>query len=151
MKKSRHLKTYVSNPIRIQCQAGQERSTWTLEFAALSRLTNCRARLVWRYAGEDAWHDEMVNLPLFSGDRFAQTLSSDVLTLEMSARKLPNGGWEFGGRCTNPGNRPIELSRFNYLDGAIDTSYPVTMLLLQRKAGAGIQPKRPHQVRHHLS
>ena len=136
MKTSRQGKTYAASPVTISCQTSKEQSTWTLESAALPRLMNCRARLVWRYAGEDAWHDEMVNLPLFSGDRFAQMLCSDVLKLEMNAQKRPNGGWEFGCKCTNPGNRPIELSRFNYLDGAIDTSCPVAMLLLQRSAGS---------------
>ena len=119
--------TWNSAPITIQCQSGGGRATWTLASGDLPRLEDCRARLVWRHAGETQWRDDLIELPAFSGDHFAATLQAGALSLDLTVCQTANGGWEFGGRLSNAGQREIELARFHFLDGALKTDLLLAM------------------------
>lgn len=125
----------ASSPIVIRCQSSQGQQTWSVKAGDLPELLHCRARLVWRYAGETAWRDEMLDLPAFGGGRFAATLRESPVKVDVEGRAEADAGWEFSGRLTNTGNRPIELSRFHYLDGGIETSDALRMRMLISKQG----------------
>lgn len=119
--------------------------TWALTAGPLPRLARCRARLVWRYAGETAWRDEFFPLPAAAGKAPRLKLQATAVGVALEAGEQANGGWEFGGHLTNTGNRPVELLRFHYLDGAIETSDAVTLLLLQQPQGSTACCVRPGQ------
>ncbi|MCC6578999.1 MAG: hypothetical protein IT440_01045 [Phycisphaeraceae bacterium] len=103
---------------------------WTLSCGDLSRLAGCRARLVWRYAGEEAWRDEYLPLPHIAGSLMKFSLRVSAAELVIQGRKLAHGGWKLGGRLTNTSDRSIELARFHYLDGRMESYEDVTLLRL---------------------
>ena len=129
------LEQFASLSVKITGDCRDGAGEWTVSSGVLPRLLNCRARLVWRYAGEGPWRDELLSLPGVAGKSFRFGLRAATADVALEGSEQSNAGWEFSGRMTNTGNRPIELLRFHYLDGAVESTDPVALLLLQSQAG----------------
>ncbi|MDD5704791.1 MAG: hypothetical protein PHR35_02620 [Kiritimatiellae bacterium] len=101
----------------------------------LPRLRNCRARLVWRYAGEAQWRDDFASLPEPSGRSFKGELRFEALLIELKAARLDDAAWELSAKATQVGDRPIELLRFHYLDGVMANEGTGALLQLGQQEG----------------
>ncbi|MCC6581654.1 MAG: hypothetical protein IT440_14575 [Phycisphaeraceae bacterium] len=115
-------------------EAGKE-GTWTCSAGTLPKLTQCRARLVWRFAGEEAWRNDVLALPKVAGESFQFELRSPAARITIEGRQDSSLGVEFAGRLKNTSGKPIELLRFHYLDGKVENAESVAMLLLLAQDG----------------
>jgi len=83
-------------------------ATWNLQSGRLPRLLDCSARMVWRYAGEVPWRDKLLPLPgITARSSFSFNLSDRFAEIKFSGNRVADNAWQFGGRITNTGKRPV--------------------------------------------
>jgi len=127
---------YACRRIRI---GHEEAGAWSFCAQALPRLMNCRSRLVWRYAGEQAWRDDYLPLPASGPCQTDPALMAHDLSIRVVAQETHGGGWEFSGSLSNLGERAVELARFHYLDGMIEYPAEISAVVLLMQEPVGTQ------------
>lgn len=108
--------------------------TWALGADGLPGLARCRTRLVWRFAGEQTWRDDFCSPPpCGGGNEMSGNLEIGPVKAALKVHAPDDSGLQFGGCLTNTADRPIELSRFHFLDGFIRPGDAVGMLLVMQQ------------------
>lgn len=84
------------------------------------------AYLAWRYTNGIAWTES--HAPSLESLRTHQTGATFTVNFpevraDIEITQLKRNLWRLSGRLKHTGTKPIELARFHYLDGEINTSF----------------------------
>ena len=125
-------------------------SRFSLVSSTGEKLTNCRPYIAWRYAGESKWREDLAKEFTSLKTEKRRTsfdFTAGPLQISLVAERRGTDTWNFLGKVTNRGDRPVELARFHYLHGTVDKKYSLlnSEFGVLRKHGEHQPPDRQFQ------